>query len=396
MSSAFGSFLRGDRPRPNPRAPAPYVLEWARDNPGFPPGRPRPVSAFGVTVLPPSSWPRVGLAPGGGRRALLRPEVPLFTVQTHVWQSTVDELVRRLRAGETLKPVDVVLVDGRHWVFDGHHALAAYRTLGRAIPVALYAPGGASLLPAPRLADGRRPAATREVVLDNPGHGGLRGHPMVRVLRRASVAWVSRGTELAPGTRLRFGRSPSAASQEGIGLSVSRHPSVWASLARLPGPIYDLVHADGTDGRFVRVEPPVLAQALTWAVAQGWVVPVEVWAWDYSDDDGEERTKVFSSLAEATEDGHDPDDLRPVTAPEATPALVARWSDYFTGHRIGEVLDLVYAAQEAANLWLATVHPDVDGWWWDDELAPEIQSAPRGVILPHALPRWKVARRRTP
>jgi hypothetical protein len=46
------------------------------------------------------------------------------------------------------------------------------------------------------------------------------------------------------------------------------------------------------------------------------------------------------------------------------------------------------------NLYVATMHPDLDGVWWNERLDPDALSAPRGVLLPHALGRWTVAGRR--
>ena len=68
--------------------------------------------------------------------------------------------------------------------------------------------------------------------------------------------------------------------------------------------------------------------------------------------------------------------------PTPTDKLCARLRDHYaTGACFGET-----TSSETVNLWVAAHRPDLDGVWYGDRIDPS-----RGILLPHALPRWAAA-----
>lgn len=196
------------------------------------------------------------------------------------------------------------------------------------------------------------------------------------------------------------GRSPSSNSFEGVGLSVSKNPRAWSSIARLGGRAVTLERRDGAAGRFA-LHGPVLSEASSrWAVAEGWARRGSAWEVSYTDqEDGTRRWVLFRtrSLAEAELDGLEDaePDLQKVPALTATSRMRRRWLSYFSGAGGRGEVPFHAVETEAGNLWVAHELPELDGVWWDDRYDPASLSAPRGVILPHAARRWVVTREYT-
>jgi hypothetical protein len=74
--------------------------------------------------------------------------------------------------------------------------------------------------------------------------------------------------------------------------------------------------------------------------------------------------------------------IRPFTGWCATAAL---------SERIGFEIDPALAVELAITCWVEDTTA-LEGVWWADQLAPEILSAPRGVILPGRLRGWSIER----
>lgn len=205
----------------------------------------------------------------------------------------------------------------------------------------------------------------------------------VPALRKHCVYHV--GDPTAPVRRVAF-------SFEGPGLSVSDHPKEWSRIARLgAGKTHALRRFDKKPGLFAdmlrrgkwrteleeeAVEAGLLAQETRFAV-------------DYWDGEREEQmTQMFASPEEAEEEGHEGEVYeRDVLV--ATALLVREhWS-----HRFSAPLDDTIAP-DMAVLYLLSLTGEYDGAWWNEKLAPEILSAPRGVIFESKLAEWNVERGR--
>ncbi len=212
------------------------------------------------------------------------------------------------------------------------------------------------------------------------------------------VFWVGRPSDSAvSGRSIELRPTTKGSSLEGVGLSVSRHPGAWAFIARLSGRVHDMRRRDGKRGRFLlaphRLEPAVVR----WGSENDWCVPAS--QWKVPSYDGEEdvlRYMVFDSEEEAaaewdaSRDALDNDEggVQREDSVAATPKLRRRLAHWFLGGA-GQVTNSD-AEIEVLNLYVAHHYPDLDGVWWDERLDPQALSAPRGVILPHALPRWHV------
>jgi hypothetical protein len=186
-------------------------------------------------------------------------------------------------------------------------------------------------------------------------------------------------------------------SQEGIGLSVSRHPQDWIAIAKLGGlPIRTLARRDGAPGRFLDGHAAKRV-ARDWGVAQSLVRSVPAWRVSWYDDEVEDEVGMeFLDQAEArleaeerqaeTEDGAPA--IRPVRRLVAVGALAARLATQY-GQSFAAKLDPVIES-ELLNRFVAARHPELDGVWWKDAYDPAALSAPRGLILPERLPDWQV------
>jgi hypothetical protein len=118
-----------------------------------------PMSFFGVTVAPKKEWPFPHVN-RSGRYVTCRTTTKLKTVQGYVYADIVEKIKEDiLRAKDreeaglpflATKSVELVFVDGVTWIIDGHHTLAAYRSLDLPAPCFFY-DKGAERISAPRL-----------------------------------------------------------------------------------------------------------------------------------------------------------------------------------------------------------------------------------------------------
>lgn len=179
-------------------------------------------------------------------------------------------------------------------------------------------------------------------------------------------------------------------SHEGCGLSVSLHPSEWRSIGEglISGACWSLTRKDGAflDAHALgRVRRKAI---LAWAVGKGYATPCDTWTWTYFDDEREEEmTQTFADRAEADEerDYAESGSIRKRRGHASTPLLdgITMQSSRSLSDR--NVIDLVLP------LWAHEVH-GVEAVWWSDALDPLLLSAPRGVIHPDAVGKWKATR----
>lgn len=171
-------------------------------------------------------------------------------------------------------------------------------------------------------------------------------------------------------------------SYEGNGLSVSVNPDAWEEIAELGGlPWWRLERSGASFLDFHALSAAQRNAIMDWGQTQGLVEPATIWRIEFEDDELESTMmRYFANEAEAQAEATYLDAAPPITEPgwKCTEKLLLRmnWTD-----ALAEAVDGVAMAYAEDVL-------DVDGVWWDDKLAPEILSAPRGVIFPHRLTLW--------
>lgn len=106
------------------------------------------LKSVGVTVHPRNEWPAHLRVRGAGEAGPCPAD--LHTTQASVHAVVVADKERRILANEE-PAVSVVHAGSKWWVFDGHHALVAYRRLGKAPACSRYDVGRGDPIAAPRL-----------------------------------------------------------------------------------------------------------------------------------------------------------------------------------------------------------------------------------------------------
>ena len=221
----------------------------------------------------------------------------------------------------------------------------------------------------------------------------------MRTLSLPSVAHLT-DVERFPRGRIALRPSPSVHSWEGVGLSVTLNdPEVveaWGEIASLGDRFVVLRRAGRKPGRFAVWTPALERQGCAWGVSAGWLRRAPKWRlhWD-DEEDGERRFTDFDTEGEAREEAGEltysdlSPSIEPVEGFDARPALETRLQLHFPS-AAGRTASMGLAVIEATNLYVGEMYPSHDGIWWSERLDPANLSAPRGVILPHALDRWRV------
>lgn len=174
-------------------------------------------------------------------------------------------------------------------------------------------------------------------------------------------------------------------SLEGQGLSVSQHPEDWADIARLGGPTWRI---GGPEPRFLdahRLDEEQRSAITDWAVNAGYVEVKPAWkVTSYDDEWEQERFGIFLDPLEAADEAEENEgDVTETTSVVAT----ATFPDLTVKPGTADVDDIL------ATVWVNEVATDFDGVWWEDDYAPELLSAPRGVIVPRAVEAWVASAR---
>lgn len=176
-------------------------------------------------------------------------------------------------------------------------------------------------------------------------------------------------------------------SFEGDGLSVSVDPDAWEEIAKLGGlPRWVLTNPRGRFVEFHALTEIQRTAIADWGITHGLVCKKDTWALSYYDEELEDRcTLEIDDEAEACETlddllEHDPDS-EPELKPAETLAVTSKLCERI-GFKPLDAFDVLVA------LW-AEDETTLDGVWWADRLAPELLSAPRGVIVRRALPNWR-------
>jgi len=180
-------------------------------------------------------------------------------------------------------------------------------------------------------------------------------------------------------------------SLEGRGLSISTCPDVWRKIAKLGGhPCHELKTPEGDALLLLDVHAALENHALvhtaqSWAEGKGYLKHGDIYTYSFVDENDREMQMTFSSFREALDEADgDESAIEEKSGYLPTPALAKRM----------EVSDApLCLATEFALLAMAEEVFRLDGAWWDDEMAPELYSAPRGVIFELAQPQiiWELA-----
>lgn len=171
-------------------------------------------------------------------------------------------------------------------------------------------------------------------------------------------------------------------SYEGSGLSVSVHPEEWEEIAELGGlPWWKLARKDARFLDFHALSSAQRDEIVAWGKVYDLVEAAVVWVVEYEDDEMETTmVREFDTEEEAREEAEylDAEAPTPKLGLKCTRGLLARmgWT-----HACADALDGVAMAYAEDVL-------DIDGVWWNDDLAPELLSAPRGVIFRERLDSW--------
>lgn len=170
-------------------------------------------------------------------------------------------------------------------------------------------------------------------------------------------------------------------SYEGQGLSVSLHPEEWQQIARLGGTVWSIGPAH--PARFLdyhELTEPQREEVAEYGTNAGYVTRETVYRVTYWDGEWEEERYFTQKTREDAE--YEAEDLD-ATITEV-PALIA--TDTFPDSTVnaGDTdID-----QILATVWVNEVATEFDGVWWEDNLDVDTLSAPRGVIVPRAIPAW--------
>lgn len=122
----------------------------------------------------------------------------------------------------------------------------------------------------------------------------------------------------------------------------------------------------------------------TWSVQNKLLASRSGWKLTTTIDD-EVYQKLYTTKREAEKEfDEDYDSIEKVELLAPTAKLRNIWNNRYE-------VDLCVnrARQVAWQIAVQTIRPDIDGFWWDDELDLYGLSAPRGMIFYHKLSEWK-------
>jgi hypothetical protein len=172
-------------------------------------------------------------------------------------------------------------------------------------------------------------------------------------------------------------------SLEGDGLSVSRHPDAWRKIAQVSGDEWAISRPDGPLS-FIdahKVPQRTHRDIESWATRNNFGQRVPVWHVDAYDDEYEDTFRsTYDSEEEAMDEASDP-------------AAVTRGRQFkFFDEHAPRGTSLVTTRDALLSKWTNDQTP-MDGVWWADDMAPDMYSAPRGVIVPRQIPNLKKIRK---
>jgi hypothetical protein len=129
-----------------------------------------------------------------------------------------------------------------------------------------------------------------------------------------------------------------------------------------------------------------------YAVNEGLLVPAKRYVARWYDEELDQTVDMlFTDLAEAQKEADLDGDREGAVLERAVLVATDELRKLHWGHRFSGQLDDSLAA-DIAVLYLLSLDEAYDGAWWNEDLAPEIYSAPRGVIFESKLAEWDIER----
>lgn len=181
-------------------------------------------------------------------------------------------------------------------------------------------------------------------------------------------------------------RDPPRYSFEGAGISVSKHPDAWRRIAStVSGDTYTLTNPDST---FYTVDPAALPldDHIEWCRETEFITETTGYRVETHDGGFMQFYEYETAEREASEHGTTPD---ATTVYALGPRGRRYWDISFTSSP--DTADPL-AVESLLPVWFARYAHDVDGVWWDYELAPDDYSAPTGVIFQSQRKNWTITR----
>jgi hypothetical protein len=190
---------------------------------------------------------------------------------------------------------------------------------------------------------------------------------------------------------------------------VSLCPEAWTRIVKLGGrPCHKLSMPGAAFLCVTSLAQAELDSIRSWAVEQGFLEPVEAWRGHYWDDEDEAWRWCDMPTREQAEaevlSSSGADDLDEILEEHGSPEgreLVMRigtWHLTAAGSARSPGMGNESATDAAIMLWVEDVarpaYPALVGLWWHEDYDPDRLSAPRGAILPSALPLFEVIRLR--
>lgn len=178
-------------------------------------------------------------------------------------------------------------------------------------------------------------------------------------------------------------------SLEGAGLSVSQHPDEWERIARLGGnSVWELCRLGACFVDAYAMSDEQWSVVLAWGTEQGLCRRGTGWRVSWWDDDLDDDVSFMFASFDAASNEVSEGTTEPIEVkawlPTARLQEVSMWAT---------LPDLVCVRDLVLADWAAR-EPRFAGVWWDDLLAPDLLSAPRGVIPKEQLGSWSVTRLR--
>lgn len=177
-------------------------------------------------------------------------------------------------------------------------------------------------------------------------------------------------------------------SQEGAGLSISKHPDAWRQIAPSFVSGDDWVVRPQKAAHFLdihKLKQPHRAVIETWGIEKGLTEMAPIFELTYFDDEFEQDftclfTNEQDAIAESDECGGQVTPVQGLVASDALKAISLNDCEPVLVH---DMLTIAYA-ELALHLTRC---------WWTDRLDIERLSAPRGVIFQSQIHRWSIERR---
>jgi len=172
-------------------------------------------------------------------------------------------------------------------------------------------------------------------------------------------------------------------SLEGSGLSVSKHPDEWRTIARLGDrPLFELTNSNAKFIDAYKLKQSDKKQIIEWGVTNKYINKKETYRiYSYNDNDKPQYME-FNTREEAEAELDEDTKLRVnKNGLESTNKLNRQTKqNKIDNINIFDLLLTVYIEQTILY----------DGIWWNDYLDVRQYSAPRGVIFNSKLKQWKI------